>query len=297
MKKKFIYYSDLFLKTSYIKNKKSTYSTYQYIIHKHINPYFADYTVDKINIESVILFTDSLLSSGLNNKSIKDILVLLHEIFRLANIYIDIPYPKVIKKEIKTFSFKEQYLLEKELLDNITPIKLGIYLTLYTGIRVGELCALRINDIDINSRTLFIKKTLSRVVDSSSKKKTRVIIDSPKTIHSIREIPIPSFIISYIKDIHYQDNSYFLTNMNHYLEPRALSYHYRKILKKINVPYYNFHVLRHTFATRCINEGADPKTLSEILGHSSVRITLERYVHPNYKNKECLINKIKPLFH
>ena len=296
MKKKFIYYSDLFLKTSYIKNKKSTYSTYQYIIHKHINPYFADYTVDKINIESVILFTDNLLSSGLNNKSIKDILVLLHEIFRLANIYIDIPYPKVIKKEIKTFSFKEQYLLEKELLDNITPIKLGIYLTLYTGIRVGELCALRINDIDINSRTLFIKKTLSRVVDSSSKKKTRVIIDSPKTIHSIREIPIPSFIISYIKDIHYQDNSYFLTNMNHYLEPRALSYHYRKILKKINVPYYNFHVLRHTFATRCIENGINPVVLQKILGHSDINVTLNTYTSVFDEFKISEFDKMNAIF-
>ena len=171
MKKKFEYYTDIFLKTCYIKNKKSTYSTYKYTINKHILPYFKDYTPNNIDIGLIIQFIDKLSSNGLKNKSIKDMLIILNEILKLANVNIDIPYPKVIKKEIVTLSIKEQFLLEKELLNDITPIKLGIYLSLYTGLRIGELCALNINNIDFKNNRIYIKNTLTRVSNINSKKK------------------------------------------------------------------------------------------------------------------------------
>lgn len=171
MKKKFDYYIDIFLKTSYIKNKKSTYTIYKYTINKHILPYFKNYIPNKIDISIIIQFIDKLSSTGLKNKSIKDILILLNEILKLSNVNIDIPYPKVIKKDIKTLNIKEQFLLEKELLNNITPIKLGIYLSLYTGLRIGELCALNINNIDLKNKKIIIKNTLVRISNNNSKKK------------------------------------------------------------------------------------------------------------------------------
>lgn len=173
MKKKITmeYYIDCFLRTSYIKNKKSTYSTYSYTIYKRIYPYFKDYTKDNINQGVILQFISELSSSGLKNKSIRDILILLKEIFKYSGISIDIPYPKLIKKRISIFTNEDQRKLEEYLLQNISPVHLGIYLSLYTGIRIGELCALSMDHVDLYQGKILIDKTLVRVQRESSKKK------------------------------------------------------------------------------------------------------------------------------
>ncbi len=293
-KNKMGYFIDLYLKTSYIKNKKSTYTTYQYVINKHIYPYFKDYSKDSINLSIIIQFINYLSSNGLNNKSIRDILLILHGILRLMDVKIDIPMPKLEYHNIKTLSQENQILLEKYLLSHLSPTNLGIYLSLYTGIRIGELCALNIHDIDFYHNKITISHTISRVVSNDNQKKTILILNSPKTTHSIREIPLPIFMIPYFKRINYQEDSYILTNTKKFMDSRNLLNHYKKVLKILSMDDYTFHALRHTFATRCIHEGCDPKTLSEILGHASIKITLERYVHPSYEDKQVFMNQLKP---
>lgn len=126
---------------------------------------------------------------------------------------------------------------------------------------------------------------------------TIVIIDEPKSASSIREIPIPDFLISILNklSINVTLGTFLVSGYKKFVEPRTYFNRYKKVLEQLNLEIYNFHALRHTFATRCIENGCDPKTLSEILGHSSVKIALQRYVHPNYENKVIMMNQLKPL--
>ena len=187
--------------------------------------------------------------------------------------------------------------LENYIRKNINRITVGILICLYTGIRIGELCALKEGDIDLKNKKITIKKTLIRIknLDNHSDNKTNVIIDNPKSSCSVREIPIPKFIVPILKDVCLKKDfdTFLLTGTKRYVETRTYFNKYKKILNDLQLPNYNFHALRHTFATRCIENGCDPKTLSEILGHSSVKITLERYVHPSYDNKIKMMNKLK----
>lgn len=283
-----------------IKNKKSTYSNYQYIIYSRIIPKFAKIKKKNLTIELINKYTSELLEEGLAEKSVKDILIILQQILRLGNINIKIPMPKVPKAEIQILSKEEQKILEKELLNNMDEIKFGIYFCLYTGLRIGELCSLQWKNIDLINKKISIKHTLIRIKNpnENEKPKTKVIIDEPKSSSSIREIPISDFLIPMLKKIskNVNDQTFLISGNEKFIETRTYFNRYKKIMNSINLNKFNFHALRHTFATRCIENGCDPKTLSEILGHSSVKITLERYVHPNYNNKVLMINQLKPMY-
>lgn len=288
------------LNNSKIKNKKSTYSNYMYTINSRIIPNFAKVKKKTISLEIINKFTADLLNEGLAPKSVKDILIILQQILKNGGVNIKIPMPKVPKNEIQILKKEEQKQLEIELQSNMDTISFGIYFCLYTGLRIGELCALQWKNIDLENKKIYIKKTLVRIKnpDMTSKKKTIIIIDEPKSLTSIREIPIPDFIIPMLKKISFNitPDTFLISGNEKCIETRTFFNKYKKILKKINIDSYNFHALRHTFATRCIENGCDPKTLSEILGHSSVKITLERYVHPNYENKVIMMNQLKPLY-
>lgn len=288
------------LNNSKIKNKKSTYSNYQYTIKSRIIPKFASVKKKAISLELINKFTADLLSEGLVEKSVKDILIILQQILKYGNINIKIPMPKVPKNEIQIFRKDEQTKLEEELLKNMNETTFGIYFCLYTGLRIGELCALQWKNIDLKNKKIKVKKTLIRIKnpDENAKKKIIVIIDEPKSASSIREIPIPDFLISMLTQLsmNVTPDTFLISGNEKFVETRTYFNRYKKILDQIDLGIYNFHALRHTFATRCIENGCDPKTLSEILGHSSVKITLERYVHPNYENKVIMMNQLKPLY-
>ncbi len=295
----FGYYINIWLNDSKIKNKASTYSSYLYITNAYIIPFFADIKVRRISLIIINNFIIRLQNKGLKNKSIKDILMILKQILNYANINIKIPMPKTFKNDIQILTYEEQKKLEKRLLDNWDEITISIYLSLYTGLRIGELCALQWQNIDLQAGSIKIVKTIIRVKDlTSSPRKTIVVLNNPKTASSKREVPIPSFLIPFLKKLsqNKQPDFFLITSNKKIMEPRIYFSKYKKILKEIGLEKYNFHALRHTFATRCIEKGSDPKTLSEILGHSSVKITLERYVHPNYKDKSNLINKLQPFY-
>lgn len=288
------------LNNARIKNKKSTYSNYQYTIKSRIIPKFAKIKKKAISLELINKFTSELLSEGLMEKTVKDILIILQQILKYGDINIKIPMPKVPKNEIQILKKDEQTKLEEELLKNLNEKTFGIYFCLYTGLRIGELCALQWKNIDLKNKKIKVKKTLIRIKnpDESSRKKTIIITDEPKSSSSIREIPIPDFLISLMNDLSKNTTSdtFLLSGTEKFIETRTYFNKYKQILNKLDLGVYNFHALRHTFATRCIENGCDPKTLSEILGHSSVKITLERYVHPNYENKVIMMNQLKPLY-
>ena len=199
---------------------------------------------------------------------------------------------KPISQMIVVLSKEEQMNLEKVLKDKINIRKICVLLCLYTGLRIGEVCGLKWEDIDFSSKSLIVKRTIIRVKNQNKNSKTILIESTPKSETSKRIIPIPNFIIELLRELK-QDNSYFiLSNSKNLYDTRCLESFYERILKKCNIKKNKFHTLRHTFATRSIESKMDIKTLSEILGHSSVEITLKLYVHPTYEMKRTSIENL-----
>lgn len=174
---------------------------------------------------------------------------------------------------------------------------MGILLCLYTGLRLGEICALTWKDILMDEQCLYIHQTMQRIqVKDNTGKKTAVIIMPPKSGCSIRRISIPDEIRQLLSQIQKQDKAYLLTGMVHsYVEPRNMENRFKAVTKECNIIDVNFHALRHTFATRCVELGFDVKSLSEILGHASVNITMNRYVHPSMEHKKKNMNLLSEL--
>ena len=275
--------------------KDSSYTNYYSIIYSKIIPFLKDKKIDELNEKLIFEFIKSLQEEKLGNKRIKDILIVFKQFLDYKNINIKFEMPKVKRNNIITLNDKEISIIEKEAI-NTDDIKVfAILLVLFSGLRIGELCALKWKDIDIQNKVIHINKTLIRVKnkDKSCKQKTKIIIDTPKTQNSIRNIPINNQIIPYLKKFKKDDNCYLLTGEIYYITTKKYYMFYQKFLKKINFKKYNFHVLRHTFATRSLLCGIDIKTLSEILGHSSVKTTLELYVHVKDSEKLLQINKLK----
>ena len=158
---------------------------------------------------------------------------------------------------------------------------IGIILALVTGMRIGEVCALQWEDITIDS--IHINKTMQRLSGPQAK---GICIGSPKTYSSIRKIPINTQLSLFLNNI-IDRREYVVCQKNgKYVEPRLLQMHFNKVLARCGIAPYNFHSLRHTFATRCVESGMDIKTLSEILGHSDVKTTLNKYVHSSLNHKK-----------
>lgn len=279
--------------------KQSTYYKYAYCIEKYLKERLGKLRKKDLEMYDYNQMTNEL-TKELSPKSVKEILNVLKSILKYANqkysmnIHLDlIISPKVRVKEINVLSKKEVNKLEKYCLKENSLKSLGVLICLNTGLRIGEICALKWEDIDLEKKVIHIKKTLQRVY--TVEKKTQIIIDSSKTDSSIRAIPMSDKIYHILKGLYKKQNagSFFLTGSNsQYIEPRSYQNMFKKILKASKVKEYNFHVLRHTFATNCIKVGMDIKSLSEILGHASVDVTLNRYVHSSYEMKKKFLEKL-----
>ncbi len=181
----------------------------------------------------------------------------------------------------------------------ITFDKLGLLISLFTGVRLGELCGLKWSDINFNLKYLKIERTVQRIknFNMNNAPKTILSIDEPKSMNSKRQIVIVDQLLEIITELKQKDNLYILSNSEKPLDPRSFEIRYKNILKHANVDYKNFHTCRHTFATNCIREGMNTKILSQILGHASVKTTLDLYVHPNMEeiaqNIALINNRIK----
>lgn len=272
--------------------KESTYYNYYSIIYSKLIPYFSEIDINKINNTIISEFSKKLQDSNISNKRIKDILLVLKQFLKYMNIKIDIVYPKQIKSKAISLSDNEVNFLISNLQSTNDIKEFSLILVLYTGLRIGEMCALQWKDIDIDKKVIEVSKTIIRVKSNDVNSKTKILICSPKTDTSIRTIPIHSFLLPYLKKFKKKPEYYVLTGTHEYLSTNIYYYFYRRYLKKIKFKNYNFHILRHTFATKSLLNGIDIKTLSEILGHSSVKITLDRYVHITNNDKIYQINKL-----
>ena len=193
-------------------------------------------------------------------------------------------------------SLSDQERLYRYLVEHPSPRNLGILLSLFTGLRIGEVCALRWEDISLRERTLHVHKTMQRI-QVDGEKKTAIVVTAPKSICSNRLIPIPTSVMVVIEQFFPTRQGYVLTGSNvKSVEPRTMQNYFKRILKVNDIEPVNFHALRHTFATRCVEVGFDVKSLSEILGHANVNITMNRYVHPTMKLKEANMQRLSELF-
>lgn len=194
----------------------------------------------------------------------------------------------------KVFEQAEQCKIIDAVLNDLNFKTFGILLCLNSGLRIGELCALKWEDIDVDNRILHVTKTLQRIYSPNQQGKTEIIITSPKTSTSIRDIPIATKIIDVIRLLgNINNDCYVLTNQKIYIEPRSYRKFYNDFLHKIGISELHFHCLRHTFATRCVEKGADYKSVSEILGHATIHTTLNMYVHPLLEEKRKCVELIK----
>ncbi len=296
-------YCENWLSQNKEKLKESTYVKYTNMLNHHIKPKLGQYHSSEITTGIVQQFRDELLyQEGLSPKTVKDILVLLHSILKYVakqsseNAFsIEIEYPKNCKKEMRVLTVREQECFISYLIHDMNAYKFGILLALYTGIRIGELCALCWDNISLEEKTIRINATMQRLqmVDETNERKTKVIITTPKSDTSVRTIPLPDGLLSFCKRIKPQDSmAYVLTGTRNYIEPRTLQYHLKKYTKECGLEGVHFHTLRHTFATRCIEVGFEIKSLSEILGHSTTTITMDRYVHSSMELKRNNMNKL-----
>ena len=168
-------------------------------------------------------------------------------------------------------------------------------LSLYTGIRLGELCALRWNCVDLNLGIIKVKQTMQRRqnTDPAEERRTKIVFTDPKTQTSSRTIPLPASLLMLAYSFQSTPNSFVLTGSSEkYIEPRTMQNHFKRIIQESGISSVNYHALRHTFATRCVEVGFEIKTLSEILGHATVNITLNRYVHSSFELKRQNMNKL-----
>lgn len=299
--------------------KQSTYARYYSITQKHILPDLGELDLNQINSSVVNSFTSRKLGestypgqekgqmTAMGAKTVRDICIILKSILRygekeyqLSKLAENTVLPKVKLSGKEALASQELKKLETYLWENQKTLRCaGLLVCLYTGIRLGEICALRWKDIDLRHHVFFIHCTTQRISmpekQGQKKGRTQVIIDSPKSSASMRIIPIPAAVYPVIRELSFyaKPENYFLTNTEHLAEPRNYQYFFKKTLENAGVRKVNFHILRHTFATRCVETGMDVKTLSEILGHANINITLNYYVHSSLENKRKQMNRIR----
>ena len=285
--------------------KESTYSAYCLLLTNHIVPYFGD--KEELVEEDVQQFVLDSLANGLSEKTIKDIIVVLKMIqkygakYKLMNLnQIDVNFPAhSSKRELEIMSKDNQKKLFEYLKENFSFKNLGIVICLCTGLRIGELCALRWQDFDMDENVLMVRHTVQRIyVVDEEVRYTKIVLNEPKTKESNRDIPLSSELLKIVKPLIKVVNQdfYVLSNDVNPIEPRTYRNYYKRLIKKLDIPYLKFHGLRHSFATRCIESKNSVKTVSVILGHSNITTTMNLYVHPdNHEKKRCIEKMLKDI--
>lgn len=299
---------DSWLRTMCFNTKESTQARYSNLISTHIKPQLGAYEISQLTTELIETFIKQKLvdgrldnQGGLSAKTVVAILTIIKNTIEYAR-YKDLPVNcnlsrlsiKKKEREMRVLSQTEQEALINVLINDMDRHKFGVLLSLYTGIRIGELCALQWEDFCVSQSTLKIRKTMQRIQDlnNGSIAKTKIIITEPKSKCSVRDIPLPSFIVDIAKQFTSKPKAFVLTGTDRYIEPRTMQNRFKGYIKESGIANANFHALRHTFATRCVEVGFEIKSLSEILGHANVNITLNRYVHSSFELKHSNMNKL-----
>ena len=294
--------------------KESSYAHYVELAEHYIEPYVGKLHFEDLDSNVAGEYLGRLKTSGktsgkggLSDKTIRDVCSLLKSVYYFAaengECPSDIRFPRLtlakpsrMKSQVLTVSHQKQ--LEAYLMANRSPENLGIMLCLYTGMRIGEICSLKWSDVDFENGWVNVSRTVLRIRNTEKRgkqPKTVIVTGTPKTETSQRVIPVPKAIGKHLKaeGKEMPGDYYVATCSNHLMEPRRYYEKYKQILRKCGITTdYTFHALRHTYATRCIESGIDPKVVSELLGHSSVTITLNRYVHPTMEMKKRCVERL-----
>ncbi len=288
------YWLELYVKPSV---KIRTYEKYEIMVQKHIAPALGEYELEKLTADVLQRFIVKL-SETLSTSYINSVITVLRRSLNMAVIlgisriqFADkIVRPKAQEKKIECFTVTEQRKIEQAVFANKKQRLFGIVLCLYTGLRLGELLALQWSDIDLKKGLLSVSRSCHYGKDD--KGEYGIIIDTPKTQNSVREIPIPKQLIPYLKEMKKGGCDYVINRNGKPITPRAYQYEFTVLLKKLNIICRGFHSLRHTFATMAIECSIDVKTLSELLGHKNPTITLNRYAHSLMEYKTEMMNKL-----
>lgn len=285
--------------------KESTWIKYQNIWNVYIAPKMQNLYVSEITQNMLETFCQDLMGSGgkngagLSAKTTSDILSVIKNMLRFSEKLGCAPgnsYSVMIRqapKPLRILTSQEQQHLCHYLYTHREIKNLGILLCLYTGIRVGEICALQWKDISLSDETIYIHQTMQRLQTNQERPRTKVTVTSPKSKSSIRVIPLPKDLLSLLMECGLPQTGYFLTGSEtKYVEPRSMQNQFKRVIQACGIPDANFHSLRHTFATRCVELSFDAKTLSELLGHASVNITMNRYVHPTMEMKRASMQRL-----
>lgn len=281
--------------------KQSTMAAYVLILENHILPTFGE--DNSLPEQSVQAFVLHKIESGLSTKSVKDILIVLKMVMKfgvkkewMAYYEWDIKYPPSSEnKVLDVLSVTNHRKILNHIQSHFTFMGLGIYISLSTGLRIGEICALKWSDINVTDGILTVNRTIERIyIIEGEKKHTELVINTPKTKNSCREIPMNKELLGMLKPLKkvVNDDYYILTNNERPTEPRTYRNYYKRLMEKLDIPKLKYHGLRHSFATRCIEVGCDYKTVSVLLGHSNISTTLNLYVHPNMEQKKRCIDKV-----
>ncbi|MCM1039922.1 MAG: site-specific integrase [Ruminococcus sp.] len=289
--------------------KDSTLAVYHQITDKYIIPCLGNIKIDSFNHEIMENFVRQIAGNAeeksLSRNYLSQICLVVRRIIVYMNRRYDNCFPipcnpvtrehsrQIILPGENTLAILERYLYDNRENDTC----LGILLALHTGIRIGELSALKWGDINIEEGVLSITHNMLRVKGTVhdpayDQNMTHIIEQSPKTSDSARIIPIPPCLLPLLHTYQKKDSCYIISGLKKpWAEPRTIQYRFKSILQKCHLEYFNFHMLRHSFASRCVAMGLDIKSLSEILGHSNIRITLNLYVHPSMQQKKELMKR------
>lgn len=299
----------LWLSNNRLKQKGATEHKYRTIIERHIEPALGSKKLSQMNSTVINTFLEQKLKSGrldrkggLSPSYVRTMSLIIQSAMQFAvdeefcqPLKSPVCKPTVEKKDLDIFSKEEQTQLESFLVSQMDVFCLGIMISLYAGLRIGEMCALSWDDIDLSAGVIHIRHTIARVrnTDPKSNCKTILILDTPKTSSSVRDIPISSVLLARLIEIKQLSSCGFvLSDSVTFVSPRTYEYRFHRVLDACGVKQVNYHALRHTFATRCIEAGVDVKSLSEMLGHSNVGITLNTYVHSSLDTKRIQLEKL-----
>ncbi len=290
-------------------SKQRTYMRYAEIINQHIAPKLGNLEIDELTPYTLQCFVTDLLNNGnlvtgkgLSPNTVNAMITVVQNSLKTAYAlgYVKeynadkIKRPKIQEKKIECFSSAEQKKIEQYIISKDNVKLFGILLCLYTGLRIGELLALEWTDIDFIKGELRVNKTCH-----DGKNVNGVfgrITDTPKTLSSIRTIPIPKQLLPMFRETKRKSHSiYIVSNGQKPISIRSYQRTFSSLQKNLGIPHRGFHSLRHTFATRALECGMDVKTLSEILGHKSPTVTLNRYVHSLMEHKKEMMNKLGKL--
>ena len=281
-----------------VKCKYSTCIKYRSVCKAHLEKTTGEFLLPEIGNEFFTQkISDHISEKNLSESIQKSICCVVNQILTFANrkyalsiSALRLPPVKSGKKPVETLSKTEQASLFACTTSRTDRFRTAIRFCLYTGVRLGELCALKWSDVDCKGMTLTVNRTVQRIAVSGQPTKTILLESDPKSESSKRTIPVTTEILGLLDGL--DKKQPYVFGGDKPLEPRTMQYRFQNILREAAVGSRHFHILRHTFATNCVESCMDVKTLSEILGHSSVKITLNRYVHPTMDSKRRQLGRL-----